>query len=89
LIGRFDLVHHCLVHVPPGEQSGDRSQYREDRRAQCHPRNPWGTAVFRGLLYVFVQMLQRNFRFFHMVRCKFGILFNTIEDEIDNRAEAI
>ena len=40
LIGRFDLVHHRLVHVSTGKQRGDRRESGENRSAQSHPRNP-------------------------------------------------
>jgi hypothetical protein len=68
LIGRFDLIHHRLVCVLPGEQSRDRGQNRKNSCAQGRPRNPRSAAVFRALLYLLMQMLERNFCFFHAIK---------------------
>jgi hypothetical protein len=70
LIGRFDLVHHRLVHVSPGEQSRDRSQHRKDGSAKRHPRNPRFATVFGAVMDLFLQMLERYFWFFHAINCE-------------------
>jgi hypothetical protein len=59
------LVHHRLVYVLPGEESGDRSENGETRGAQGRPRNPCFAAVFGAVMELLLQMLERNFRFFH------------------------
>jgi hypothetical protein len=51
--------------MSPGEQSGDSRENGKNRSTQGHPRNPRFAAVFGGVMDLFVQMLERNFGFFH------------------------
>ena len=53
-----------------GKQARNRSQDREYRSAQRNPGNPNFAAVFRASPLLFVQMLERHFRFFHAITCE-------------------
>ena len=65
MIGRLDLIHHRLIGMTAGKQSGDRRQHGQYRRAQGHPRNPWGPTMLCVMMNFFLQIFERNFGFFH------------------------